>query len=134
VIVEERHSCVSVLSLAHAVRSWHGPAVPTVIFEPDPLDKSPSRQPLVVAVPEGGPLVDVCDARRAPIPFSCKSANCGTCRFEVLDGLGELLPAADDELDVLDVFSAPPHHRLACQAKMKPGTATLRIRAVDPDL
>jgi ferredoxin len=108
--------------------------VPTVIFEPDPVDTTSSREPLVVSVPEGGALVDVCDSHAAPIPFSCKSANCGTCRFEVLDGLSELLPAEDEELDVLDVFSSPPHHRLACQAKMKPGTATLRIRAVDPDL
>ena len=115
-------------------------AVSTVILEPNPNDRETRAkppEPLIVPYPDGGALVDVCDAHADPVsfvPFSCKSANCGTCRFEVLDGLSELLPAADDELDVLDVFSSPPNHRLACQAKMKPGTATLRIRAVDPDL
>jgi len=99
--------------------------MPTVIFEQP-------GQPLVVAVPEGGALVDTCDDHAAPVPFSCKSASCGTCRIEILEGADELLPAADDELDVLDIFATPPpRHRLACQAKMKPGLATLRVRAVD---
>jgi ferredoxin len=111
--------------------------MPTVIIEPNPNEREArgaSTEPLVVSMPEGGALVDVCDTHHAPVPFSCKSANCGTCRIDVLEGLTELLPAADDELDVLDIFAAPPTQRLACQAKMKPGLATLRIRAVHDDL
>jgi ferredoxin len=105
--------------------------MPTVIFE---QPHGVSGAPLVVAVPEGGALVDVCDDHAAPVPFSCKSASCGTCRVEILEGTSELLPAADDELDVLDIFGTPPpDHRLACQAKMKPGLATLRVPAVDDD-
>jgi 2Fe-2S ferredoxin len=101
----------------------------TVIFE---RRRGESGTPLVVAVPEGGALVDTCDDHEAPVPFSCKSASCGTCRVEVLEGASELLPAADEELDVLDIFATPPPaHRLACQAKMKPGLATLRVRPVD---
>jgi len=100
--------------------------MPVVIFEPGPNDPRPA---LTVSVPEGGALVDVCDENEAPVPFSCKSASCGTCRIEILEGESELLPPADDELDVLDIFaSPPPKHRLACQAKMKPGLATLRVR------
>jgi hypothetical protein len=35
---------------------------------------------------------------------------------------------------VLDIFAlSPPRHRLACQAKMKPGLATLRVRALDDE-
>jgi 2Fe-2S ferredoxin len=103
--------------------------MPTVIFE---RRAGEPGAPLVVLVPEGGALVDVCDDHAAPVPFSCKSASCGTCRVEILEGDTELLPAADDELDVLDLFaSPPPGHRLACQAKMKPGLATLRVRATE---
>jgi ferredoxin len=107
--------------------------MPTVIFEHPRPDGTPA---LTVVVPEGGALVDTCDDHSAPVPFSCKSASCGTCRVEVLEGESELLPAAEDEREVLDIFatpSAPAHHRLACQAKMKPGLATLRVRAVDDD-
>lgn len=105
--------------------------MPTVIFERTGGDRRPA---LTVAVPEGGALVDTCDDHTAPVPFSCKSASCGTCRVEVLEGASELLPAADDELDVLDIFATPPPgHRLACQAKMRPGLAPLRLRAVEDD-
>jgi ferredoxin len=90
--------------------------------------------PLVVDAPEGGSLADLCDAVDAPIPFSCRSANCGTCRIEVLEGADLLLPPQDDELDVLDIFMvAPPKFRLACQSQMLPGLGTLRIRAVDDE-
>ena len=102
--------------------------MPIVLFEPK---ASEDFAPLEVACPEGGALVDVCDEHRTNIPFSCKAANCGTCRVEVLEGASELLPPKDDELDVLDIFAAPPNVRLACQAKMKPGLARLRVRPVD---
>src|SRR5690606_34619412 len=55
-------------------------AMPTVRFLSDEGD-------LEVDVPEGGPLVDVCDEHDAPVPFSCRSASCGTCRLDVLEGL-----------------------------------------------
>lgn len=100
----------------------------TVVFE------SKDAPPLVVEAPQGGSLADLCDEVDAPIPFSCRSANCGTCRVHVLEGEGELLPPEDEELDVLDALSlAPPKNRLACQAKMRPGAGTLRVIAADPD-
>lgn len=75
-------------------------------------------------------LVDVCDETHAPVPFSCRSASCGTCRVEVLAG-GELLEhARQDELDVLDIFAAPPTHRLACQVVVRPGPGLVRLRIV----
>ena len=46
--------------------------------------------------PEGGRLVDFCDELRAPIPFSCRSASCGTCRMEILEGTELLEPPRDD--------------------------------------
>ena len=84
--------------------------------------------------PEGGSLADLCDRVDAPIPFSCRSANCGTCRIEVIDGPNELLPPKDEELDVLDIFAIePPKYRLACQSQMRPGEGILRIRSIYED-
>jgi ferredoxin len=100
--------------------------VPTVVFE------SNGASPLILLVPEGGALVDVCDEHQAPVPFACKSANCGACLVEILEGEAELLPARQDERDVLARLAAEPSAppvRLACQAKTRPGLATLRLRA-----
>jgi 2Fe-2S ferredoxin len=86
-------------------------------------------------VPNGGALVDLCDDNETPVPFSCRSASCGTCRIDVLEGHDQLLPPEDEELDILDVFGDDPSvRRLACQAKMRPGLALLRIRPVPPDV
>ncbi len=89
---------------------------------------------LGVDVPAGGCLVDVCDAKDAPVPFSCRSASCGTCRVVVLEGAELLLEAEDEELDVLDAFGArPPRQRLACQARLVPGAGMLRVRPARDD-
>lgn len=84
-----------------------------------------------VEVPEGGALADVCDAKNAPVPFSCRSASCGTCCIEVKEGADLLLPAEDEELDILDMLAAPKTNRLACQAKMKAGPGVLRVIPVN---
>jgi ferredoxin len=99
--------------------------MPTVTFE----SSDGSRQ-VTVTAPEGGALADLCDDHEAPIPFSCRSASCATCHVEVLEGQEAFLPPEDEELDVLDAIqSPPPRHRLACQAKLAPGAATVRVRA-----
>jgi 2Fe-2S ferredoxin len=91
--------------------------------------------PFSVDAPKGGALVDLCDDNDAPVPFSCKSASCGTCRIDVLEGGAELLPPQDEELDILDIFGDDPKsRRLACQAQMRPGMGVLRIRPVPQDL
>lgn len=80
--------------------------------------------------PAGVPLIDLCDDHGAPIPFSCRSASCGTCRIHVLEGAQDLLPPAEDELDLLDVFNLkPPLVRLACQARLRPGAQRLHVKA-----
>lgn len=100
--------------------------MPLVVFE------SPGFAPLEVDVPGGGPLVDICDEHGAPVPFSCRSASCGTCRIDVLEGEGLLEPPADDELDVLDIFGDDPKtRRLACQACLRQGPGRLRVRPAD---
>ena len=78
----------------------------------------------------GDALIDLCDAHDAPIPFSCRTASCGTCRVHVLEGADELLPPAADELDLLDVFNhKPPLVRLTCQAKLAPHATRVKIKA-----
>lgn len=81
--------------------------------------------------PEGGALADLCDRHFAPVPFSCRSASCGTCRIEVLEGLDLLEPMADDERAVLEEFDDPPGRRLACQAVVRAADGVLRVRAVE---
>ncbi len=82
--------------------------------------------------PDGGELVDICDAILAPIPFSCRSASCGTCHIEVLEGGEFLEPPNEEEADLLDLLRGPEGSRLACQARVKPGPGFLRVRPVRP--
>lgn len=98
--------------------------MPLVVFES--LDGTP---PVAVEAPGAGRLVDLCDQQSAPVPFSCRSACCGTCRVSVLDG-GELLePPEEDEIEVLDAFGDDPAAvRLACQARFRAGAGRLRVR------
>lgn len=98
--------------------------VPLVVFE------SVGEPPLEVDAPEGGRLLDLCDERRAPVPFSCRSARCGTCRLHVLEGAEILEPPAELEADLLRLMGDDPaRHRLACQAFVRRGTGRLRVSA-----
>jgi ferredoxin len=100
--------------------------VPLVVFE------SPGEPPRDVSAPDGGRLIDLCDERTATIPFSCRSASCGTCRIEVLEGADLLDPPADEELDVLEIFGDDPtRRRLACQVHFHKGEGRLRVRPCD---
>lgn len=99
--------------------------MPTIQFEASPIG-----EPKTVEVPQGGPLVDICDEYYAPVAFSCRSASCATCHIEVLAGEELLEPANEAERDLLDIISAPEHTRLACQAEVRPGPGVLRIKPV----
>jgi len=98
--------------------------VPRVIFEESELG---ARTSLDV---EGGALVDACDDAHAPVGFSCRSASCGTCLVEILEGLDLLEPMSPEERDVLEILYSPSHHRLACQAKIKRAPGIVRLRWV----
>ncbi len=99
--------------------------MPTIEFEGAGLagDK-------IAEAPEGGDLVDICDRVLAPIPFSCRSASCGTCHILILEGSELLSPPSEDEADLLDLLDGPENSRLACQARVKPGPGLIRIRPV----
>jgi ferredoxin len=83
-----------------------------------------------VDAPDGGALIDLCDENSAPVSFSCRSASCGTCRVELLEGADLLEPPKPPEIEVLDLFGDEPGKvRLACQARVKAGAGVVRIRA-----
>jgi ferredoxin len=94
----------------------------------------PGATALEVSVLEGGRLLDVCDRIGASVAFSCRSADCGSCLVEAIDGADELFPPSPREATTLRVLSAAPGQRLACQALMRPGAARLRLRALLPPL
>jgi 2Fe-2S ferredoxin len=81
----------------------------------------------------GEALVDLCDAARAPIAFSCRSASCGTCRVEVLEGAELLTAPSRPEFEILEIFEARPNERLACQAKLGQGEGIVVLRWAGDD-
>lgn len=101
--------------------------MPTIEFEGAGLggDK-------LVEVPEGGDLLDICDRVFAPVAFSCRSATCGTCHIEVVQGIEYLEEPNEEEQELLDLIDGPPNARLACQARIKPGDGYIHIRPVLP--
>jgi len=103
--------------------------MPTIFFEGNLFGEERS-----VEVPEGGPLVDVCDESLAPVPFSCRSATCGTCRIEVVQGLELFEPRGSEEEELLDILGDPPSVRLACQAQLKKTDGLVRLRIADDEL
>jgi ferredoxin len=79
--------------------------------------------------PEGGALVDLCDREpRAGVPFSCRHANCGTCRLDVREGLDLCEPPEDDERALLDLIAPhAPAARLGCQLRIRAGDGRVRL-------
>lgn len=100
-------------------------AVPAIEF----VANAVGRQKRVEA-PEGGDLLDICDDHLAPVPFSCRSATCGTCHVEVLAGAELLEPPEEEERELLELLGGGENHRLACQARVRPGPGLVRLRAV----
>ena len=82
-----------------------------------------------IEVPEGGEIVDICDESFAPIPFSCRSASCGTCQVEVLEGEELLEPMNLAEQDLIPLLGGKG--RLACQARVRAGAeGVVKLRSV----
>jgi|SRR6188768_40701 len=99
--------------------------MPTIEFEGTGLARDK-----IAEAPQGGALVNICDEVLAPIAFSCRSASCGTCHIQILEGAELLDTPGPDELDLLELLDAGKDTRLACQARVKPGAGLIRIRPV----
>ena len=86
-----------------------------------------------VDVQPGTALVDVCDDHpETEVPFSCRSASCGTCRCFVRKGMEHLSTPEDDELDVLEVFGDGKNVRLCCQMELE-GDGEVILEVVEPE-
>jgi ferredoxin len=85
----------------------------------------------VVDAPEGGALVDLCDVHYAPIPFSCRSATCGTCHVIIVKGGEHLEPPNEAETELLAILAGPKTSRLACQAVVKAEPGLIQLRSID---
>jgi 2Fe-2S ferredoxin len=94
------------------------------------VDANPAGASKEVDVPDGGSVMDIADEQWLPIPFSCRSASCGTCQCEVLDGASLIEPPGEDEAELLDVVGGPEGSRLACQMVLKGGSGNVRLRPV----
>jgi 2Fe-2S ferredoxin len=103
--------------------------MPTVYFEGNIFGED-----TVAEVPDGGALVDVCDRASAPVPFSCRSATCGTCRIEVVEGAALFEAPEPEEAELLEILGDPSHFRLACQAKLRKAAGVVRLRINDDEL
>jgi ferredoxin len=99
--------------------------MPKVVVEANPAGGQKE-----VDVPDGGSVMDVADEQWLPIPFSCRSASCGTCQCEVLEGAEYLEAPGSDEADLLDVVGGPAGSRLACQLALKAGPGVVRLRPI----
>jgi len=82
-----------------------------------------------VEVPEGGEVVDICEHYFAPVPFPCRSASCGTCQVEVLEGEDLLEPMNAEEADLIPLLGGKG--RLACQARVRPNVdGIIKLKSV----
>ncbi len=65
---------------------------------------------------ENSPIAEVCE--EAGVPFACTEGVCGTCVIEVLEGMENLSPFTQEEMDFL---GEQDKERLACQCKLRGG-------------
>lgn len=68
----------------------------------------------------GAPIIEAC--QELGIAFGCTQGKCGTCRVTVLEGMENLSPKTDPEIEMgLDT-----DERLACQCRLEGGTIKLQ--------
>lgn len=81
--------------------------------------------------PDGARVMDLADEHpQTAVPFSCRFANCGTCRVEVSEGLAHCAPREEREHRVARIFHDPDGVRLGCQLRVLPGDGVVRLRVL----
>jgi len=103
----------------------HG-SVPKIIFEANRPERTKEA-----TVEGGGELVDVADEVLAQVPFSCRSATCGTCICRVIEGADLLEEPNEDEAELLGLMGSGGDHRLCCQARFRDAPGVIRLKALD---
>lgn len=74
-----------------------------------------------VEVPDGYPIRDA--GEELGVPFGCRSGLCGTCKIDIVEGEENLSELTEEEV----AMDRDRKHRLACQAKIKEGTVTIKF-------
>ncbi len=78
------------------------------------------REGKTVQLPDGAPIIDA--AKQLGIPFGCEAGICGTCMVAVAEGMENLFPRNEAELQM----GLDGQWRLCCQARIKEGTVVIR--------
>lgn len=95
-------------------------------------DRNGEQQPIEIPEEISLSLMEVLKASDYNILATCGGlALCATCHVQVLEGLDELPPPGDEEMDMLDTLhDAGSDSRLACQLRINESMngAVFRIR------
>lgn len=77
-------------------------------------------------------LMEILKGEGYPIQATCGGmALCATCHIEVLEGLENLDPQGDSELDMLEtVPTVFPNSRLSCQIKIHENVDGIKLRVI----
>ncbi len=78
-------------------------------------------------VEAGQTLLEAGEHAGVEMEAGCFNCSCGTCVAEVVQGMENLDPPSDEELDVLDQWNKDPvKYRLTCCVKIQGGSVVLR--------
>ena len=75
-------------------------------------------------VEDGSPIEEACE--KAGVPFACSGGICGTCIIEVLEGMENLSPPTQSELDFIGEKDVKKE-RMACQCRVISGTVKIKF-------
>lgn len=71
---------------------------------------------------DGSPIQAACE--KQGIPFACSEGFCGSCIIEIVEGMDNLTPFTQKEIDF---FGTKGTERLACQCKILKGTVKVKF-------
>ena len=75
-----------------------------------------------VELQDGSSIADACE--EAGVPFACSGGLCGACIVRVKQGMENLSPPTDAEIDFLGEEGLT-EERMACQCQIMSGTVVL---------
>lgn len=93
-------------------------------------DRDGSRQEIEVPTDVNLSVMEILKASDYAILATCGGmALCATCHVEILEGLDQLGPSSDQELDMLDTLpDADDNSRLACQLRLTDQNEGLKLK------
>lgn len=76
-------------------------------------------------VEPGTSFLDHCQANNAPTDFGCTVGSCGTCCIVIEQGIENVNPADDEELETVEMCTDEAGARLGCRIVVN-GDITVR--------